>query len=154
VAARKSYAGRAAATDGDGPHLTVGGVVSIAIDTVLNAGGMWAVVLNLNGTDSYQMFAKSLDFGGGQMRMLPALGIALALGFILAIAPHKLWKSAEGAGQAQHTRRRLASLVAAAGGWYTTWLFVQAVAVGGVAGLVVSLLVEWLLFEFKREVLR
>lgn len=156
MAARKGYAPRDGAVErGDGPPLTVNGILAVAVDTVLNGGGMWAVVLNLNDTDSYQMFAKSLNFGAeGQMRMLPALGIALALGFVLSIAPHKLWKSAESAGHTQRTRRRLASVVAAAGGWYTTWLFIQAVAVGGVAGLVVSVIIEWLLFEFKREALR
>ena len=151
-----------AAPSGDTARVTVSGIIAVSVDTILNAGGMWAVVMNLNNTDSYTMFAKSLDFshslsdpaaGTGEMRMLPALGIALALGYVLSIAPHKLWHRS-GFGDAQQTRRRIASVVAAIGGWYTTWLFVQVVAGGGVVQLVVSLLIEWLLFEFKREVLR
>jgi hypothetical protein len=94
-----------------GAQLTVGGVIAVLADTVLNGGGMWSVVLGLNNTDTYDMFHKALELGpkpsataaageavaaaataaSGGMPMLPALGIALALGFILAIAPHKLW---------------------------------------------------------------
>jgi hypothetical protein len=164
MAARKSYARRAPAADeggelADEKRVTVGGIVAIAADTILNAGGMWAVVLGLDRTDSYAMFALSFSGGAhkasaaGDMRFLPALAIALGLGYLLCIAPHKLWKRS-GFGDAQQTRRRLASLVAAAGGWYTTWRFVEVVAVGGWVGLGISLALEWLLFEFKREVLR
>jgi hypothetical protein len=96
-----------------GAQLTVGGVIAVVADTVLNGGGMWSVVLGLNNTDTYDMFHKALELGpkplataaaggavavaggavaaAGSMPMLPALGIALALGFILSIAPHKLW---------------------------------------------------------------
>jgi hypothetical protein len=96
-----------------GSQLTVGGVIAIIVDTALNGGGMWSVVLGLNNTDTYDMFHKALELGpkplatpaageavaaaggavvaAGSMPMLPALGIALALGFVLSIAPHKLW---------------------------------------------------------------
>jgi hypothetical protein len=92
-----------------GGRLTIGGVIAVVTDTVLNGGGMWSVVLGLDNTDTYDMFHKALELGpkpsataaageavaavatAGSMPMLPALGIALALGFILAIAPHKLW---------------------------------------------------------------
>lgn len=84
--------------------------------------------------------------------MLPALGIALALGLVLSLAPHHLWKSA--AGHEQQTRRRIAAVVAALGGWVTTWLFITTIGLTGVLGFVVSVVIEWLLFEFKREVLR
>jgi hypothetical protein len=69
---------------------SVGGIVAILADTVLNGGGMWSVVLNLDNTESYTMFAKSLNLGG-KMNMLPALVISLILGFVLAVAPHLLW---------------------------------------------------------------
>ena len=52
------------------------------------------------------------------------------------------------------TRRRIAAVAAAAGGWVTTWLCVDAVGLHGVAGVAVATVIEWLLFEFKREVLR
>lgn len=67
------------------------GWVAILIDTILNAGGLWAVILNLDNTDSYAMLAKSLEVGSGEMRLLPALVIALGVGYLLAIAPHRLW---------------------------------------------------------------
>jgi hypothetical protein len=67
-----------------------GGITAIIIDTVLNGGGMWSVVLHLDNTDSYEMFAKSFELDG-KMSMLPALAISLALGYILTIAPHQLW---------------------------------------------------------------
>jgi hypothetical protein len=69
---------------------SVPGIVAIAVDTVLNGGGMWSVVLNLDDTQSYRMFATSLSLDG-KMNPLPALAISLGLGFILAIAPHLLW---------------------------------------------------------------
>jgi hypothetical protein len=69
---------------------SIGGIVAILADTVLNGGGMWSVVLNLDNTDSYTMFAKSLNLGE-KMNMLPALVISLVLGFVLAVAPHLLW---------------------------------------------------------------
>lgn len=69
---------------------SVPGIVAIIVDTVLNGGGMWSVVLNLDDTQSYRMFATSLSLDG-KMNPLPALAISLGLGFILAIAPHLLW---------------------------------------------------------------
>lgn len=82
-----------------GAKLTVGGVVAVLADTILNGGGMWSVVLGLNNTDTYAMFAGGVSSGvktstaiaSQGMPMLPYLVIALTLGFILAVAPHKLW---------------------------------------------------------------
>jgi hypothetical protein len=79
---------------GDNPG-SIGGIVAIGVDTILNAGGMWSVVLNLDNTDSYEMFAKSLQLGE-KMNMIPALVIALVLGFFLAIGPHLLWHGRRG----------------------------------------------------------
>ena len=157
MAVRKSYAARRAGEEGEAAigeakRITLAGIVAIGVDTALNAGGMWTYVLGLDKTDSYEMFVKSLSLSG-DMRGLPALGIALALGFVLSVAPHKLWHRM-GFGGNQETRRRIAAIVAGLGGWITTWLFVQAIGLGGVVGVVVSLAVEWLLFEFKREALR
>lgn len=88
----------------DKQQLTVGGVVAIAIDTVMNGGGMWGVVLGLNNTDTYKMLYASMQSQAtataateaitnpSSMPMLVYLVISLVLGFILAIAPHKLWR--------------------------------------------------------------
>ena len=67
------------------------GWVAIIIDMLLNAGGLWAIVLNLDNTDSYKMLVTTLQIGGSEMRLIPALVVALGLGLLLAIAPHQLW---------------------------------------------------------------
>lgn len=67
------------------------GVAAILVDSLLNAGGMWVWVLNIDGTEAYKMLAQALALGES-MRLVPALLICLALGFALAVAPHQLWK--------------------------------------------------------------
>ena len=67
------------------------GWVSFVSDALLNAGGLWAFVLALDATETYQMLAAGLNLGD-EMRLLPALAIALALGAWLSLAPHQLWK--------------------------------------------------------------
>lgn len=66
------------------------GWAAIVVDTLLNAGGIWGLVLGLDNTETYAMVSKSLDLGQ-KMNMLPAMIIALVLGFVLAVAPHRLW---------------------------------------------------------------
>ena len=51
------------------------------------------------------------------------------------------------------TRRRIAAIVAQLGGWYTTWLFVQALGGDNLVGFSISIGLEWLLFEFKKSAL-
>lgn len=67
------------------------GWLCIGVDALLNAGGLWKVVLQLDSTESYKMLAQSLGLGG-EMRLLPALLIALGLGVWLSLAPHDLWR--------------------------------------------------------------
>lgn len=67
------------------------GVAAIVADTLLNAGGMWLWVLNIDSTEPYKMLARSLSLGE-TMRLIPALVLALALGLALCVAPHYLWK--------------------------------------------------------------
>ena len=168
MAARKSYRAAQVPADDSGEmsearRVTVAGVIAIAVDTVLNAGGMWSVVLNMDKTESYKMFAGGLgsspphppltEMPGADMQMLPALGIALALGLGLALIPHKLWHYT-GANDAQRARRRIAAVVAGLGGWYTTWMCIQVLFGFNVVSFILSLVVEWGLFEFKREILR
>jgi hypothetical protein len=70
------------------------GVLGLVADTVLNAGGIWPWVLNVDGTEPYKMLAQSLTLGE-TMRLIPALVLALVLGLVLAIAPQRLWKESE-----------------------------------------------------------
>jgi hypothetical protein len=67
------------------------GWVCIGADGLINAGGLWSVVLKFDKTESYKMLAQSLQLGG-EMRLIPALLIALALGVWLSLAPHDLWR--------------------------------------------------------------
>lgn len=68
------------------------GLASVVIDTLLNGGGMWAFVVDLDKSETYKMLSQGLNLGK-DMRLLPALVIALALGFALSIGPHALWNS-------------------------------------------------------------
>lgn len=70
------------------------GWVCIGVDGLINAGGLWNVVLKLDSTESYKMLAQALGLGG-EMRLVPALLIALALGVWLSLAPHDLWRDEE-----------------------------------------------------------
>lgn len=65
------------------------GWVAVAIDTVLNAGGMWAYVLKIDDTPSYKMIAVTFDMQP-QMAAVWALVLAVVLGFLLSWGPHRL----------------------------------------------------------------
>lgn len=66
------------------------GWIALGLDTIFNAGGLWTFILNLDKTPSWRMLVESLGMAP-DMQRLPALVIALAAGFFLAIAPHKFW---------------------------------------------------------------
>lgn len=66
-------------------------ILAIIFDSVLNGGGLWAFVLRLEATQSWQMLVGGLGLES-ELRLLPALIIALAFGFALSIAPHLLWR--------------------------------------------------------------
>lgn len=67
------------------------GLASIIIDTLLNAGGIWPFVKRLNSTASWIMIAEVAGLKP-DLRLFPALIVALVLGFLLAIAPHRFWR--------------------------------------------------------------
>lgn len=67
------------------------GIASVMIDTLLNAGGLWPYVLNLNKTAAWAMLGQSLNLDQ-QLHYIPALIIALAIGFLLSALPFWLWK--------------------------------------------------------------
>jgi hypothetical protein len=127
------------------------GLFAFVADTALNAGGMWAAILQLDSTESYKMFATALQLGD-DMRMLPALLLALALGAALAWAPQKLWQDPDAEGFM--TRRRAAAVVAQLGGWYTTWAFLAAMLGASLMTFGVSVALEWLMVELKRGLFR
>ena len=67
------------------------GWASIVIDTLFNGGGMWPYLHKADKTPSWTMLAEGLNLGK-DMHNLPALVIALVLGFLLAVAPHWIWR--------------------------------------------------------------
>ncbi len=67
------------------------GWAAILIDTVLNGGGLWPYLHKADKTPSWTMLAEGLALGK-DMHNLPALVLALAFGFLLAVAPHWIWR--------------------------------------------------------------
>jgi hypothetical protein len=70
----------------------VAGYSAIAADTVINGAGAWSAVLNLDNTELWIMLSQALELGN-DVSGIPALVIALAVGFVLSIAPHELWRA-------------------------------------------------------------
>jgi hypothetical protein len=67
------------------------GWIAIGLDTLLNAGGIWPMVQVLDKAPSWIMLKESMGMDG-DMGKLPALVVALVLGYLLSIAPHRLWR--------------------------------------------------------------
>jgi hypothetical protein len=67
------------------------GWLAVAADTFLNAGGIWPMVQTLDKAPSWIMLKEGMGLVG-DIGKLPALIIALALGYLLAVAPHRLWR--------------------------------------------------------------
>lgn len=61
------------------------------IDTLLNGGGLYAYVLQLDQTPTWAMLAAGLGLDG-DLRSLPALVLSLGLGLVLSLAPLALWR--------------------------------------------------------------
>jgi hypothetical protein len=68
------------------------GWIAIISDAVLNAGGLWPFILRVDQTPSWKMLVDALTLEG-DMRKVPALVITLVIGFVLAVAPHRLWRA-------------------------------------------------------------
>lgn len=75
---------------GDRAHSDAVGWAAILLDTVLNAGGLWPYITKLDQTPSWAMLVQSLQLDG-TLRQIPALVLALVFGFLLSVAPHRLW---------------------------------------------------------------
>lgn len=67
------------------------GWIAIAVDTFLNAGGIWPMVKVLDNAPTWIMLKESMGLEGDLGR-LPALIVALVLGYLLSVAPHRLWR--------------------------------------------------------------
>ncbi len=69
-------------------------IPSIALDTLLNAGGLWPYVKNIAASPPAIMLAEALALHD-TIGAIPALIISLVAGYLLAVAPHTLWKAGE-----------------------------------------------------------
>jgi hypothetical protein len=67
------------------------GWIAILLDTLLNAGGIWPMVQTLDKAPSWIMLKESMGLAG-EVGKIPALIVALVLGYLLAVAPHRLWR--------------------------------------------------------------
>lgn len=69
-------------------------VPSIVLDTLLNAGGIWPYAKNLAMSPPAIMLAEALALRG-TIGAVPALILSLVAGYLLAVAPHTLWKAGD-----------------------------------------------------------
>lgn len=65
------------------------GWIAVFIDTLLNAGGLWTYVLNVDKTPAYKMLAVAFDMQP-QIGKIWALVLSLVLGYLLSYGPHRL----------------------------------------------------------------
>lgn len=72
----------------------VGGA-SVFFDTLLNAGGIWPYARNLAASPPAVMIREAFALSG-TISAITVFIIALAIGYLLAIAPHRLWRAARG----------------------------------------------------------
>lgn len=84
-------AGKSLVFDGKKSGADFFGWISIAVDTFLNAGGIWPMVRVLDNAPSWIMLKESMNLQG-EIGQLPALIVALVLGYLLSVAPHRLWR--------------------------------------------------------------
>jgi hypothetical protein len=77
-----------------GGHRDALGVIAVVADAGLNAGGIWPIVQHIDNTPTWAMLVQALGLDG-QLRQIPTLVIALAIGYVLSIAPHRLWRAGD-----------------------------------------------------------
>lgn len=69
------------------------GAVSIAFDTLLNAGGIWPSMRRISESPPALMIVDAFQlkptFG-----LIPAFVLSLLIGYLLAVLPHRLWRAA------------------------------------------------------------
>lgn len=69
-------------------------VPSIMLDTLLNAGGLWPYAKNIAASPTAIMLSEALALRD-TIGAIPALILSLVAGYLLAVAPHTLWKAGE-----------------------------------------------------------
>lgn len=84
-------AGKSLVFDGKKSGADAFGWISIAVDTFLNAGGIWPMVKVLDNAPTWIMLKESMNLQG-EIGRLPALIVAIVLGYLLSVAPHRLWR--------------------------------------------------------------
>jgi hypothetical protein len=84
-------AGKSLVFDGKKSSADAFGWIAIFVDTLLNAGGIWPGVLTLDKAPSWIMLKDSIGLAG-DMGRFPALAVALVLGYLLSVAPHRFWR--------------------------------------------------------------
>lgn len=72
----------------------VGGA-AVLFDTLLNAGGIWPYARNIAASPPAVMIMEAFALRD-TMGAVPAFIIALVAGYLLAVAPHRLWRAARG----------------------------------------------------------
>lgn len=84
-------AGKSLVFDGKKSGADFFGWVSIIVDTFLNAGGIWPMVQTLDKAPTWIMLKEGMGLNG-ELSSLPALIVALVLGYLLSVAPHRFWR--------------------------------------------------------------
>lgn len=68
---------------------TLVGALALLFDVALNAGGVYAFVRRIGETPTGLMLSDV--FGGSAIGPIPAMIVALVVGFLIAAAPEELW---------------------------------------------------------------
>ena len=63
----------------------------LAIDTLINAGGIFPFALRMSGTPTAAMLSQTFSLSP-QMSPVAAFGVSLLVGFLLAAAPEAVWR--------------------------------------------------------------
>jgi hypothetical protein len=84
-------AGKSLVFDGRKSGADAFGWIAIIVDTLLNAGGIWPGVQTLDKAPTWIMLKQSMGLNG-ELGPLPALIVALILGYLLSVAPHRFWR--------------------------------------------------------------
>jgi hypothetical protein len=75
-------------------HDGAAGWASVLIDTLLNAGGLWPYVTRVSDTPTAKMVVEAFGLHG-TIGHVPALILTLVAGYVLAVAPHRIWRAAK-----------------------------------------------------------
>lgn len=84
-------AGKSLVFDGKKSSADAFGWIAIVVDMLLNAGGIWPGVQTLDKAPTWIMLKEGMGLNG-DLSQLPALIVALVLGYLLSVAPHRFWR--------------------------------------------------------------